>query len=311
MNRRDLLKLSGCAAVAAAVDRVGAAELNRLKIGAISDEISDDLEYALRFLESYGLRYVEIRKLWRTYVWDADSAAVRKARELIEKYKMTVPMMDVSYLKSTLPGTTILPVGSQYKLFHRDYSEQPALLDAATARARELGAPAIRVFSFWRTANPPALFDSIAEHLTKAAEIGARNKVKVALENEAACNVGTAAELAAVLKRTRHPNLYIVWDPGNAYMEKERPYPDGYEMLPKDRICHMHLKDAGPNPATGRLGWRPIGGGQIDFLGMFRAMLKDGFQGMFSLETHYYPGGNREAGSRESLEGLLAVMKKV
>lgn len=311
MHRRSFLKLSGCATVAAWVKATGAAELNRLKVGIISDEVSDDLEAALRFLQRYGLRHVELRKLWDTYVWDADDAAVRKARELLARYKMTLPMLDVSYLKSTLPGTTILPVGSQYKLFHRDYKEQPALLERAMARARDLGAPAIRVFSFWRTADPPALFDSIAEHLTRAAEIGARSKVKVALENEAACNVGTAAEIAAIFQRTQHPNLYILWDPGNAYMQKERPYPDGYAKLPKDRTCHMHLKDAGPNPKTGRPGWRPVGKGEIDFHGMFTAMLKDGYQGMFSLETHYSPGGNRLAGTTESLEGLLDILKKI
>ena len=33
------------------------------------------------------------------------------------------------------------------------------------------------------------------------------------------------------------------WDPGNAAAAGEIPYPDGYNLLPKDRIGHCHCKD--------------------------------------------------------------------
>ena len=33
------------------------------------------------------------------------------------------------------------------------------------------------------------------------------------------------------------------WDPGNAAMRGETPFPNGYAAIPKNRIAHMHLKD--------------------------------------------------------------------
>ncbi len=300
--------------MAAWVNTVGAAELNRLKIGVFSDEISMDLEYALRFLQHYGLHYVELRRIWKTYIVEADDATVRQVRELLRKYKMQVPMIASNFYKSVLPGSTVLPSvqkESQYREFNRPHEAQPALLERSIARAKDVGAPAIRVFAFWRTTDPAGLVPSIAEHLDQAAAVAARKKVKLAVENEAACNVGTAAEAAALFKLARHPNLHMVWDPGNGYMLGEKPYPDGYNLLPRKRICHIHLKDAAPNPKNGRRSWRPIGGGEIDFAGLIAAMRKDGYRGVFSLETHYTANGNKEKGTRESLEGLLALVKKL
>ena len=39
------------------------------------------------------------------------------------------------------------------------------------------------------------------------------------------------------------PSFMLNWDPGNAAALGEKPYPDGYNLLPKDRIGHCHCKD--------------------------------------------------------------------
>jgi sugar phosphate isomerase/epimerase len=55
----------------------------------------------------------------------------------------------------------------------------------------------------------------------------------------------------------------------------------------------------------------PVGGGKIDYLGQFRALLKDGYAGTMSLETHYLNAArDKEASSRESMEGLLKVIRQ-
>jgi sugar phosphate isomerase/epimerase len=55
----------------------------------------------------------------------------------------------------------------------------------------------------------------------------------------------------------------------------------------------------------------PIGGGKIDFLGQFRALIKSGYEGTMSLETHYLNAAkNKEASSRESMDGLLKVIRE-
>ena len=64
------------------------------------------------------------------------------------------------------------------------------------------------------------------------------------LENEFACNTATGAEAAKVLAGVPSPAFMLNWDPGNAALLGEKPYPDGYNLLPKDRIGHCHCKDA-------------------------------------------------------------------
>lgn len=73
----------------------------------------------------------------------------------------------------------------------------------------------------------------------------------------------------------------------------------------------MHLKDAQPKPDGKGWEWRPVGGGKIDYVGQFRALLKDGYEGTMSLETHYLNAAkDKEASSRESMEGILATIRK-
>jgi sugar phosphate isomerase/epimerase len=57
------------------------------------------------------------------------------------------------------------------------------------------------------------------------------------------------------------------------------------------------------------LQWVPVGSGSIDYKGQFEALRRDNYDGTISLETHYRrPDGDKIESTRESLEGLLAVM---
>jgi len=73
----------------------------------------------------------------------------------------------------------------------------------------------------------------------------------------------------------------------------------------------MHLKDAAPGAKPGESKWMPIGSGKIDFVGQFRALIQNGYDGTMSLETHYLNAAkNKEQSSRESMEGLLKVIQE-
>jgi sugar phosphate isomerase/epimerase len=80
--------------------------------------------------------------------------------------------------------------------------------------------------------------------------------------------------------------------------------------MPKDRIAHMHCKDAVVKP-DGSTEWAPMGAGGIDWLGQFRALRRDGYRGALSLETHWRGAGTAEASSRRSMAGMKALLAKV
>ena len=77
----------------------------------------------------------------------------------------------------------------------------------------------------------------------------------------------------------------------------EIPYPDGYRMLPLSRIVHVHVKD-GDVITDDKPQWGPLGEMSIDWKGQIAALVRDGYRGAISLETHWTgPGGDKLKGS--------------
>jgi sugar phosphate isomerase/epimerase len=152
------------------------------------------------------------------------------------------------------------------------------------------------------------VYPQVRDRLAKAARLAQKNDIVLCLENEHECNVGTGRELGRILRDVNSPALRGNWDPGNAVMLGETPFPDGYAAV-KGLFPHMHVKDVRKNATTGKLEWAPVGGGLIDFKGQIAALRKDKYAGTISLETHYRrPDGNKVESTRESLEGLLKLL---
>ena len=120
--------------------------------------------------------------------------------------------------------------------------------------------------------------------------------VIIGLENEHACNIATGAETARLLAALDHPNLKVVWDPANAVVSGEKAFPEGYGKLPVSRIQHVHAKDCtmdGHQPL-----WCPLGDGVVGWRGQVDALVRDGYRGWLSLETHWPgPGGDKHEAS--------------
>lgn len=310
MRRREFV--SGSAAVALLCATPGwAASVKQFKLGIITDEVTQDFEKALLWVKGFGLDWVELRFVWNKYVTDLTADDVKRAKDLLAKHSMKVSVVDSAYFKTLLPGTQSKFAEGKADPLQSGLSQQDALLEHAIARAKDFGTDKVRIFSFLRVAEPKTVFDRVAKELEKTAVIAKREGIRLLLENEFSCNVATGAEGAAMLNAVTSPALGLNWDPGNAYAAGETPYPNGYEPLDKKRMWHMHLKDAARGPKGGEVQWMPIGGGKIDFLGQFRALIKNGYEGTMSLETHYLNAAkNKEESSRESMEGLLKVIRE-
>jgi sugar phosphate isomerase/epimerase len=254
---------------------------------------------------------VELRFLWNKYVTELSAEDVKKAKDLLAKHNLRVSVVDSAYFKTLLPGTASKFAEGQRDPLQSEFSQQNAILERAIARAKDFGTDKVRIFSFLRVPDPHTVFDRVAKELERTAGIAQREDIRLVLENEFSCNVATGAEGSAMLKAVRSSALGLNWDPGNAYDAGETPFPDGYEALDKKRMWHVHLKDAAPGAKPGESKWMPIGSGKIDYLGQFRAIIKDSYEGTMSLETHYLNAAkNKEGSSRESMEGLLKVIRE-
>src|SRR5439155_9175165 len=251
---------------------------------------------------------------------------VQRIKDLLGKYGITVSVVDTVLYKCDLPGTKNV-VGEKDAY---PYSGQMDLLQRALDRADAFGTDKIRVFAFWRTANPAEHFPHIADQLAHASDVAGAAKVRLVLENEGSCNVSSGRELAAMLKLVPAANFGANWDIGNGYWHGEVSYPAGYSMIPKDRIWHMHLKDVrcGRTAAAQQKSeaWRLKGGqqseksachtaivgtGQVDLAGQLRAVLQNHYAGTMSLEPEYEaPSVSHQEATTRSLENLLNIMIK-
>ena len=96
---------------------------------------------------------------------------------------------------------------------------------------------------------------------------------------------------------------------GNASERGEVPYPDGYNLLPKDRIGHCHCKDSVKKP-DGKYAWAAMGSGMIDWVGQFKALKRDGYSYAVSLETHWRGAGTPEESTRQSWAGMKKELQE-
>ena len=310
MKRREFVA-SGAAAALLSALRAKAADVKRFKLGVITDEVTQDFEQALVWIKGFRLEWAELRFLWNKYVMDLTPDDVKRAQDLLAKHDIKISVIDSPYFKTLLPGTESKFAEGKPDPLQSDFSQQNAILERAIARAKDFGTDKVRIFGFLRVADPKIVFDRVARELDRSASIAKKENIRLVLENESSCNVATGVESGAMLRAVKSPSLGANWDPGNAYDAGENPFPGGYDALDKKRMWHMHLKDAATNVSGGGTHWMPIGSGKIDFVGQFRALIKDGYEGTMSLETHYLNAAkNKEESSRKSMNGLLKVIQE-
>jgi L-ribulose-5-phosphate 3-epimerase len=270
-----------------------------LPLGAVTDEFSPhDLDRALDAMAELGMTFAELRVVSGKNIVDLTDSEIDLTRTKVEARGMRVLSIASPLLKCTLPGAPPVDPRIQQDIFGSAYEfqDQPRLGRRAFEVAQRMGARIIRVFSYWRTIDPERCFDRVARSLRDlAAEAGERDVV-IGLENEHACNVATAAETARLLAAVDRPELQVIWDPANAFVAGETPFPEGYRRLPFSRIAHVHAKDCRIVDDVPDFG--PLGEMGIDWQGQIDALVHDGYRGGISLETHWTgPGGDKFRGS--------------
>lgn len=279
-----------------------------MRLSVITDEISQDLGEALAVMAEFGCRDAELRNIYGKYIVDADEELLQRAEAELKRYGMTVPCIDTPFFKCDLDDTDSDVTGPTHGARQRSMDEQMMLLQRSIDLCKRFDAPFIRIFSFWRRgALTPEIEDRIARALIAPAEVADRAGVTLLLENEHACFLGTGAETARVVEKVGSPSLKMLWDPGNAFMAGEQPYPAGWEAS-AEHVLHVHVKDARAT-ADGKLEWAVVGEGDIDFANQFKALKESGYTGVIALETHYKaPSGDPVESSRLCLEGMKRLV---
>jgi sugar phosphate isomerase/epimerase len=271
-----------------------------LRTAAITDEFSPELEVALDAMAALGMTGAELRLVGGRNMLELSDDEVDGVAAAVRARGMSVPALASPVLKCALPDGPAIDPRLQQDVFGSPYTidDQPRLARRAFDIARRVGAPVIRVFSYWRTVDPPRVMGDVADAVRRLADEADARGLVIGLENEPACNVGTGVETRELLDRIgSHPALKVVWDPANAVVLGETPFPDGYRQLRTGEIAHVHAKDCRVRDL--RPEWGLLGDMDVDWRGQLNALLDDNYRGWISLETHWRgPRGDKLEGSR-------------
>jgi L-ribulose-5-phosphate 3-epimerase len=323
LGRRDFLgkclTLGGAALAASFSANAWAETQNRqaepsklhspFRVSVINDEISQDFGRACEVASrEFGMQWIELRGMWDKNIVNLDAHEVAETQRILQKYGLRVTDIASPLFKCDWKGAPRSKY-SEAEDFHAGFTfdQQDEVLDRAIEMAKAFGTDRVRCFDFWRLADPAPYRAAINEKLLDAATKSGQKGIILLLENDAGLNTATGAEAAKVLEAVKSPFLMMNWDPGNAASWGEIPYPDGYNLLPKERIGHCHCKDV---VKRGKDDWAPMGAGIVDWVGQFRALKRDGYRFAVSLETHWDGGGTPEKSSRQSWAGMKKLLQQ-
>jgi L-ribulose-5-phosphate 3-epimerase len=285
MHRRNFL-LSTLAAPAL----FGAKRIDLSRISLLTDEIARTPAEAIAFARQYGIRWVELRGVpggGGTYAFLAEEK-LREVARTLKDAGLGVSFLNTPMLKFTLPGTEPArrreeTADQKMKRNEREKQQFERRIDdlrKAIRAAQIFQVKGVRVFTFTRVSEPESVLPKVAQILDEMVAIAGKEGVQLLVENEASCNVLTCAELKRICELVPRKGFGINWDPVNALNSKEKPFPEGYALLPKKRIHNVQMKARA----------LVIGPDLLDWGGIFKALAKDGYQGKVGLETHVFDG---------------------
>ena len=283
------------------------------RVAVITDEISQDFDHACSVAaREFGMQWVEVRGLWNKNLMNLTSAEIAEAQRIVTKYQLRVTDIGSPLFKVDWPGAPTSKYSPKHDQFKADFSydQQSQVLDKCIEVARTFQTDRVRGFDFWRLEDQAPYRKAINAKLQDATDQLDKHGIIFLLENEMSCNTATGAEAAKTLAAVPSPNFMLNWDPGNAAARGEIPYPNGWELLPKNRIGHCHCKDVVLKPGGEGFEWMPVGKGVIDWVGQFQAFKQSGYHLGVSLETHWNGAGTPEESSRQSWAGMKVDLQK-
>jgi len=278
-----------------------------IKLGAITSNISQELEYALTELREFGLDYAELQYLWDKEVGDLSDAEITRVQNLIVEYRIQVCCISRHIFAGLLLGQT--------EIGQEAHSCQMSALRRCIDMAKALNCGLVRIMSFrkemilfgacgaeiWNVTR--GAWDKLKLLLTPAIELAEQQNITLVIEtgNNGMINSGYLAR--KLVDELGSDHLRILWDPANSIYCNEPAYPDGYEAV-RGYLGHIHLKDCRVDIPKARVDNCRFGDGQMMkyFDDIARSLARDRFAGVAVLEGVYRPEGKTfEDGFRASI----------
>lgn len=252
--------------------------MTQKQFSIISDEVSQEPAVVANFVRAFGLGGFELRSMFGRAFKDLTSRDVAEVRALADGEGWRIHGCATPVFKCELDDKAA--VLEHIEIFKRSLET-----------ARELRCDLMRVFTFLRSKEPLSaqLADRIGSHLMVLAGLAASAGMRLGIENESSCRVGSGAEMLLLGKSFAHPSAGWIWDPCNVlYVPGEGGSATADFSKLYDRIIHIHVKDAVATPGgTSLASPSPVGSGDVGWGQHLKEIRRSGYKGLISLETHW------------------------
>jgi sugar phosphate isomerase/epimerase len=238
-----------------------------------ADEISPELDEQLETLAREEIRCLELRGVWGKNVLNLSDGELSEIKE----------RLDTEGVRVSSIGSPIgkIPVADPF---------EPHMASFARALhvARYLGAPYVRVFSFYiPEGEEPGMYrEEVLDRMGRLADAARIGEVTLLHENEKHIYGDVPDRCLDILRTVDSPHLRAAWDAANFVQCGVRPFTEGYAAL-RPYVEYVHVKDA--VAATGEI--TPAGEGDGEWRPTLAALRDSGFDGYFSLEPHLQAAG--------------------
>jgi sugar phosphate isomerase/epimerase len=285
-----------------------------MKIGVITNGISEDLEYALKVMNKTGVKYAELQFVWDKQVGDHTPEEIDKIKKLVDSYGVKVSCVS----RHNFNGLSVMDT----EVGDENYNLHMAYLKKTIDMAKVLGTRLVRVMTFnkqmviWGTngadrwvAGGNKSWDKFLKLFEKPVQLAEDEDVDLVMETGTNAMIVSGFLARKMIEDLGTKHLKVIWDIANSLYCADIPFPDAYAEI-RNYIGHIHMKDMKVDIPKATVNFRSLGRGDLaPYLeDIANALRKDNYNGVISLESVYRPdGGIFEDGYYKSIE----VMKEL
>jgi len=282
-----------------------------VKIGVITNGISEDLEYALKVMNKTGVKYAELQFVWDKQVGDHTPEEIDKIKKLVDSYGVKVSCVS----RHNFNGLSVMDT----EVDDENYKEHMAYLKKTIDMAKALGTRLVRVMTFnkqmviWGTngadrwvAGGNKSWDKFLKLFEKPIQLAEDEDVDLVMETGTNAMIVSGFLARKMIEDLGTKHLKVIWDIANSLYCADIPFPDAYAEI-RDYLGHIHMKDMKVDIPKATVNFRSLGRGDLaPYLeDIANALRKDNYNGVISLESVYRPdGGTFEDGYYKSIDTM-------
>ena len=241
--------------------------INNITISGFADEIDPSLDKQIEVIKKLGISHIEMRGVDGKGLVEYPLDEVKKIKE----------KLDANGIKLSAIGS---PIG---KIQITDaFEEHFELFKHTVEIAKIMETPYIRMFSFFMPEGeePEKYKDEVFRRLGMFVDYAKQQDVILLHENEKEIYGDVAVRCKEILDEFACDHFRAVFDFAN-FVQCKQDTKEAYEML-KPYISYIHIKDA--MWESGKV--VPAGYGDGNVKEILADLVKNGYNGVFSLEPH-------------------------